>query len=200
MRLPMTPRPTSRPRAVASQPGGGAGLATALLAGSPRQRMQRAALAPALQRQLLCPAQQAGVDGNVVDAAAVQTSANFDTNHLSNDNSDSEVHRRLLARKVPRNTLVDEGTLKLAVIDAADDIEAAAASGAVVQLPFGGETAKQGVRSPDGKRCAGVLQCPTVGIKARMAGATVEIHHLHESQTSLGLDSEEAFPSLGKKA
>jgi hypothetical protein len=184
-------------RDAASRHSAGGSIA-AVLAASPRQRAQQLAL-PGLQRKMLSPAQQAGVDGNVVDAVAIQTSVNFDTNHLSNDNSDKEVSRRLLNRAVPRNTLVDEATMKLAVIDAADDIEAAVATDAVVQLPFGGETAKQGVRGKDGKSCGGVLQCPTVGIKARMAGGAVEIHHLHESQTALGLDSEEAFPSLGGK-
>ncbi len=45
---------------------------------------------------------------------------------------------------------------------------------------------------------AGVLQCPTVGVMARMQGTAVEIHHIHDSQTALGLGSDTAFPPLSR--
>lgn len=160
-----------------------------------------AAASGSVQRKRLFPAQQAGVDGNVVDASGFTTSVNFDTNHLfegGGDIPDPEVRFRTGRRDkgIKRNTVMSEAVLKDEVIDKGDDIEANIPADAVTTLDFPTGSAYQGVRNAKGE-IVGVVNNPSVGIKARrIAPDEVEIHHVHEAEIELNLQDDNAFPSL----
>jgi hypothetical protein len=101
-----------------------------------------------------------------------------------------------MRRKTPRNTIVEESTLWEQVVDNEDAIVAASNNGALVTLSFAGASAMQAVRSSKADVVQAVVLSPTVKFGVRRAGLSIEIFHIEEGTTDVGLASEEQFPSL----